>query len=107
MMGPYLYCLRITAARPVATSRRYRPLRRRAARTARTCLVIRALVRQRATAAAACRRPGALEALDGDDLKALPFEAWVWRGERIYQFDRPRGITGFPEHPADVLRSRR
>ena len=61
----------------------------------------------RATAVAACRRPGALDALDGDDLKALPFERWVWRGERIYQFDRSRGITGFPEHPADVLRGRR
>ena len=60
----------------------------------------------RATAAAACRRPGALDALDGDDLRALPFEPWVWRGERIYQFDRSRGITGFPEHPADVLRGR-
>ena len=60
----------------------------------------------RAAAAAACRHPGGLDALDGDNLKALPFEPWVWRGERIYQFDRSRGITGFPEHPADVLRGR-
>ena len=52
---------------------------------------------------AACRRPGALDALEGRDFKVLPFRTWQWRGERTYQFDRSRGITGFPDNPGDVL----
>ncbi len=56
----------------------------------------------RAAALAACRRqPGLADALAGDDFKALPFQAHV--AKRIYQFDRSRGVTGFPAHPADVL----
>ena len=60
------------------------------------------LMRQRAIAA--CRQPGARDALDGETLKRLPFRRWEWQGERVYQFDRSKGITGFPQHPADVLK---
>ena len=57
----------------------------------------------RAEGLAACRRPGALDALEGRDFKVLPFRKWQWRGERTYQFDRSRGITGFPENPGDAV----
>lgn len=57
----------------------------------------------RRRAVAACRQPGARDALEGDDLRALPFKAWQWNGERIYQFDGSRGVTGFPARPGDVL----
>ncbi len=49
----------------------------------------------------ALNRINANRALDGGDLKALPYENRPL--QRIYQFDRSRGITGFPEHPRDVL----
>ncbi len=58
----------------------------------------------RRRAVAACRGPGARDALEGDDLRVLPFNAWKWNGQRVYQFDRSRGVAGFPEHPADVLK---
>jgi len=48
--------------------------------------------------------PGTLDALDGDEMKSFPFEARELR--RIYQFDRSRGVQGFPEHPGDVLEGR-
>jgi len=57
----------------------------------------------RETAVAACRRPGAEEALGSADLKVFRFRERP-RG-RIYQFDCSRGVTGFPRHPGDVLRS--
>ena len=57
----------------------------------------------RAEGRKACRRPGASDALEDGDFKVLPFRRWQWRGERTYQFDRSRGITGFPENPADAL----
>ena len=38
--------------------------------------------------------------LEGDDLRSFEFEALPRR--RIYQFDGSRGVTGFPEAPADV-----
>jgi arylsulfatase len=60
--------------------------------------------RMRRRAIAACRQPGAQDALDGNDLRSFPFQKWEWHGERIYQFDRSKGITGFPKHPADVLK---
>lgn len=63
------------------------------------------VMRMRKEAVKACRQPGAQDALDGEDLKVLPFKEWVWQGERIYQFDRSKGITGFPEQPADALKS--
>jgi len=40
-------------------------------------------------------------ALEAGKLRAFPFEERPQR--RIYQFDRSRGVTGFPKHPADVL----
>jgi len=49
----------------------------------------------------ACRGPVVERALDGDDLRAFEYEPF--EGGRIYQFDRSRGVTGFPEHPRDVL----
>jgi len=61
-------------------------------------------VRLREAAVAACRQPGARDALDGDDFKVFPFKKWEWGGARCYQFDRSRGITGFPKRPRDVLR---
>ena len=57
----------------------------------------------RAEALAACRQPGASAALAGGDFKVLPFRKWQWRGERTYQFDRSRGVAGFPRNPGDVL----
>jgi arylsulfatase len=60
------------------------------------------VARLRATAVAACRMPGAADALEGSDLRAFPFRERERR--RIYQFDRSRGVTGFPERPEDVLR---
>ncbi len=54
---------------------------------------------------AACRalsRPNADRALDGNGgLRSFPFE--VRKLRRIYQFDRSRGVRGFPKHPGDVL----
>ena len=55
----------------------------------------------REQATAACETPGAADALDQGRLRAFPFQARE-RG-RIYQFDRSRGVTGFPERPEDVL----
>jgi hypothetical protein len=37
-------------------------------------------------------------------LKYFPYEARP--DMRIYQFDRSRGVTGFPEHPGDVLKTK-
>lgn len=61
------------------------------------------LMRQRAITA--CRQAGAQDALDGEDLKALPFNKWQWQGERVYQFDRSKGVKEFPNKPASVLKS--
>ena len=57
--------------------------------------------RLRALAADVCNTPGAAAALAGDDLCAFPFQERPRR--RIYQFDRSRGVTGFPARPEDVL----
>jgi arylsulfatase len=56
----------------------------------------------RAVAASACGRPGLREALDGNGLRAFPFAARPLR--RIYQFDRSRGVFGFPKRPQDVVK---
>jgi choline-sulfatase len=58
--------------------------------------------RLRAIATKAVDRINANRALDGNGLKAFPFEPRPLK--RIYQFDRSRGITGFPESPGDVLK---
>jgi arylsulfatase len=49
----------------------------------------------------ACSRPELQAALDGSALRKFTFEARPRK--RIYQFDRSRGVTGFPKHPKDVL----
>ena len=56
----------------------------------------------RAVAVSACAVPGAAEALEGAGLRAFPY-AERERG-RKYQFDRSRGVTGFPDKPEDVLK---
>jgi choline-sulfatase len=61
-----------------------------------------ALARLRSAAVDACRHPGAAAALDGGALRAFHFAPRPLR--RIYQFDRSRGVLGFPELPQDVLR---
>jgi choline-sulfatase len=56
-----------------------------------------------ALAVKACRVPGAADALDGDKLRAFPFRE---RSPiRIYQFDRSRGVAGFPDKPQDALKT--
>jgi choline-sulfatase len=51
----------------------------------------------------ACRVPGATDALDADKLKAFPFRQRP--PIRIYQFDRSRGVVGFPDKPQDALKT--
>ena len=53
-------------------------------------------------AVAACQREEIESVLKDDTLRKFPFEARPLR--RIYQFDRSRGITGFPNKPEDVLK---
>jgi choline-sulfatase len=50
----------------------------------------------------ACRAPGAEQAIDGDKLRSFPFRERP--RTRIYQFDRSRGVVGFPERPGDALK---
>jgi choline-sulfatase len=57
--------------------------------------------RMRERAIVACGTPGAADALDGGRLRGFPFRAR--EAGRIYQFDRSRGVIGFPERPQDVL----
>jgi choline-sulfatase len=56
-----------------------------------------------ALAVKACRIPGATDALDGDKLRAFPFRQRP--PIRIYQFDRSRGVVGFPDKPQDALKT--
>ena len=56
-----------------------------------------------ALAVKACRVPGATDALDGDKLRAFPFRQRP--ATRIYQFDRSRGVVGFPDKPQDALKT--
>jgi len=49
----------------------------------------------------ACNVPNADRALEDGELRTFAFEQMPRR--RIYQFDRSRGVEGFPEHPGDVL----
>jgi hypothetical protein len=55
----------------------------------------------RGRAIQACDKPEARLALNGADLRAFPFQARPLN--RIYQFDRSRGVVGFPKSPANVL----
>jgi arylsulfatase len=50
----------------------------------------------------ACQVPGARDALDGEKLRAFPFHERP--RTRIYQFDRSRGVVGFPDRPEDALK---
>jgi hypothetical protein len=43
-----------------------------------------------------------LGALDGNKLRAFPFRQRP--PTRIYQFDRSRGVVGFPDEPQDALK---
>lgn len=54
-----------------------------------------------ALAVQACDVPGARDAVDRDRLRVFPFQERP--RTRIYQFDRTRGVTRFPEKPQDVL----
>lgn len=55
----------------------------------------------RRIAASACGVRGATDALEGGVLREFPYTERERR--RIHQFDRSRGVTGFPERPQDVL----
>jgi len=58
----------------------------------------------RASAIRACSNPEGKPALEGDSgFRAFPFNARPL--QRIYQFDRSRGVTKFPANPRDVLNS--
>ena len=52
----------------------------------------------------AASAPNVDRALDGGSFKRFPYTRAP--RERIYQFDTSRGVTGFPEHPGDVVRDR-
>ena len=55
-----------------------------------------------ALAVKACRVPGAMDALDGNKLRAFAFRNR--KPTRICQFDRSRGVVGFPDKPEDALK---
>jgi arylsulfatase len=57
----------------------------------------------RASAIRACNNPEGMAALNGADFREFPFKARPL--QRIYQFDRSRGVTRFPASPRDVLSS--
>jgi len=61
----------------------------------------------RATAASVCDVPGAHDALDPETRDLRVFEFQRLPRHRIYQFDRSRGVTGFPERPEDALKAYR
>jgi choline-sulfatase len=56
-----------------------------------------------ALAVKACRVPGATDAIDGDNLRMFAFRQRP--PIRIYQFDRSRGVVGFPDKPQDALKT--
>ena len=54
--------------------------------------------------------PAGGAAVENGDFRQFPFEEFLAAGrplgpytDRIYQFDASRGVTGFPEDPADVM----
>jgi choline-sulfatase len=56
----------------------------------------------REMAVVACKVPGATDALDGRELRTFVYRER--KRNRIYQFDRSRGVTGFPARPEDALK---
>jgi len=56
----------------------------------------------REAAIEALRNSAGESALADEDLKAFPFTERPL--QRIYQFDRSRGVAGFPEQPEDLLK---
>ncbi|MBT3272977.1 MAG: sulfatase-like hydrolase/transferase [Spirochaetales bacterium] len=65
---------------------------------------MRGIATEKATAAGA-------DALEAGGFKQFPFAKFFGAknsrgpsGERIYQFDRSRGVSGFPESPSDVMK---
>jgi hypothetical protein len=44
---------------------------------------------------------GAREALEGDRLRSFPYRERPRK--RIYQFDKSKDVTSFPENPADAV----
>ena len=50
----------------------------------------------------ACQVPGAMDALDSDELRTFPFRERP--RTRIYQFDQSRGVVGFPDAPQNALK---
>jgi SAM-dependent methyltransferase len=54
-----------------------------------------------ALATARCEILGAREALEGDRLRSFPYRERPRK--RIYQFDKSKGVTSFPENPGDVV----
>ncbi|MDZ4857566.1 MAG: sulfatase-like hydrolase/transferase [Candidatus Hydrogenedentes bacterium] len=52
-------------------------------------------------AAEYCNRPNLERAIENNALRAFPFEARPL--QRILQFDRSRGVKGFPQHPSEVV----
>ncbi len=61
------------------------------------------VARLRREAIKALDRPSARRALAEGKLRSSPLKRRPLR--RIYQFSRSRGVTGFPKHPADVLKA--
>jgi hypothetical protein len=43
-----------------------------------------------------------MDALESDQLRVFPFRKR--KPTRIYQFDRSRGVLGFPEKPEDAMK---
>ena len=50
----------------------------------------------------ACQVPGAMDALDSDELRTFPFRERPRM--RIYQFDLSHGVVGFPDQPQNALK---
>ena len=59
--------------------------------------------RLREAAVEAASAPNVNRALEGGSLRAFPYKPMP--RQRIYQFDGSRGVIGFPEKPADVLKT--
>jgi choline-sulfatase len=58
--------------------------------------------RLRKEAIEALSKPNVDRALDGGSLRSIEYRRRP--AKRIYQFDRSRGVNGFPKHPSDLLK---